>query len=76
MNESLRRRKAALHAEAACADALDQASELDGLPAMRLLLTDLTRILRRPVATRRSWPPGALALYPGHDSDVTTEEKS
>lgn len=75
MNESVRRRKAAFLLRQRAADALDQSSELDGLPAMRLLQTDLTRIAEAAGCDPEKLADAALALYPGHDNDVTTEEK-
>jgi hypothetical protein len=72
VNDNLRRRKAAFLLRQRAADALDQASELDGLPAMRLLLTDLRRIAAAAGCDAEKLAYAALALYPGHD-DTTTE---
>ena len=44
MNANLRRRRAAFELRQRAADALDEAAKLDGLPAMRLLRSDVERI--------------------------------
>jgi hypothetical protein len=72
MNETLRRRKAAFMLRQRAADALDEASELDGLPAMRLMLTDLRKIAEAAGCDPEKLADAALALYPGPD-DSTTE---
>jgi hypothetical protein len=72
MNDTLRRRKAAFELRQRAADALDEASRLDRLPAMRLLLTDLRRIAEAAGCDPEKLADATLALYPGND-DTTTE---
>jgi hypothetical protein len=74
MNDNLRRRKAAYMLRQRAADALDQASELDHLPAMRLLLTDLRKIAAAAGCDPERLADAALALHPGHDDTPTEAE--
>ena len=71
MNENLRGRRAAFELRQRAADALDEASELDGLPAMRLMLTDLKRIADAAGCDPERLADSALALYPGPDHTTT-----
>ena len=67
MNDNLRRRRAAFELRQRAADALDQASTLDGLPAMRVLLSDLRKIAQAAGCDPDALADAAIALYPGKD---------
>ena len=69
MNDNLRRRQAAFILRQRAADALDQASELDGLPATRLLLTNLKAIAAKAGCDPEKLADAAVELYPGADEE-------
>lgn len=46
---------------------LDDAARLDGLPVMRILMTDLKRIAEAAGCDPEKLAEAALALYPGQD---------
>lgn len=70
--QSRRRRRAAFELRQRAHDLLDDASRLDGLPAMRILMTDLKRIAEAAGCDPEKLAGAALTLYPGND-DTTTE---
>jgi hypothetical protein len=74
VSDNLRRRKAAFLLRQRAADALDEASKLDGLPAMRLLLTDLRKIAEAAGCDPERLADAALALYPGNDTTTERDE--
>jgi hypothetical protein len=65
VNENLRRRQAAFLLRSRAADDLDEASRLDGYPAMRLLVDDLKAIAAKAGCDPERLADAALALYPG-----------
>jgi hypothetical protein len=72
--QSRRRRRAAYELRQRAHDLLDDASRLDGLPAMRVLQTDLERIALAAGCDPERLVDAALALYPGNDDDTTPTE--
>lgn len=69
-----RRRRAAFELRQRAGDLLDDASRLDGLPAMRVLVPDLQRIAEAAGCDPDKLTDAAQALYPGHDTPTTREE--
>jgi hypothetical protein len=67
VNENIRRRKAAFLPRQRAADALDEANRLDGLPAMRLLATDVQRIAEALNMDSEKLTDVVMGLWPGHD---------
>ena len=61
-----RRRRAAFALRQRAHDPLDDASLLDGLPAMPILMTDLKRIAETAGCDPEKLADAALALYPRH----------
>jgi hypothetical protein len=71
--QSRRRRRAAFELRQRAHDLLDDAARLDGLPAMRVLQTDLKRIAEAAGCDPEALVDAALALYPGADNTTGAE---
>jgi hypothetical protein len=67
MNDNLRRRRAAFLLRQRAADALDEASRLDGLPAMRLLDEHVDAIATALGISAEELTAAVMRIWPGND---------